>query len=73
MGPGEKIGFEFHETYDSQNAIIRNFKSIRIKSIQKYSPGDRSKIQVGDRITHIGNLKIYEKELVNIENGMLLQ
>ena len=39
-----------------KTAIRRNFKSIRIKKIQKYTPADRSKIQVGDRITHVGML-----------------
>ena len=43
---------------------MRRLKSIRVKNIRKYSPGDRAPIQVGDRITHIGGISTTSAELI---------
>lgn len=44
--------------------MVRRLKSIRVKHIRKYSPGDRAPIQEGDRITHIGGISTTSAELI---------
>ena len=53
-----------------ENHTIRRLKSIRVKHIRKYTPADRSSIQQGDRITHIGGISTTSADLIPY---MLLQ